>query len=126
MRKGTIRVLGLFVALTFVAVACGGGGDDGEDAAGPDDGETTEETTPERATEVDRSSRFSKLESFCEPAEEEPEEAPTASDDGITEDEVTVAHVRVTLEDLADIGFAVDIGNVADQAETFVKILNER
>lgn len=125
MRKGTIRVLGLFLALTMLAAACGGGDDD-EDATGPDENGTTETTAEERPTEVDRSSRFAGLDSFCEPAEEEPEEAPTASDDGITEDEVVVAHVRVTLEDLAGIGFAVDLGSPADQAETFVRIINER
>ena len=78
------------------------------------------------ALEVDRTSRFSKLDTFCEPATEEPAEAPEATDPGITEDSISITHIRVTLEDLEDLGFAIPIGDPADQAEKFVGIINDR
>ena len=76
--------------------------------------------------EVDRTSRFAKLDSFCEPADEEPAEAPEATDEGITEDSISITHIRVTLEDLEGLGFAIPIGDPADQAEKFVGIINDR
>jgi hypothetical protein len=121
-----------FLAALLVVTACSSGDDDDDASAnGASDDTTTETTggTPSgeiTALEVDRSSRFAGLDSFCEPAAEEPEEAPEATDDGITEDAISVTHIRVTLEDLEEIGFAIPIGDPADQAERFVGIINDR
>ena len=51
---------------------------------------------------------------------------PKAIDDGITADAVKISHIRVELEQLKGLGFAIDIGDANDQAETFVKIINDR
>jgi hypothetical protein len=130
MRWGGRRVAAALAAAVLVAAGCGGGDDD----------DTADATTTSRATgdggpsgggpaepvEVDRTSRFSQLGTFCEPADEAPEEAPEATDVGITEESVSITHVRVTLEDLEGIGFAIPIGDPRDQAERFVGIVNER
>jgi hypothetical protein len=78
------------------------------------------------ALEVDRTSRFAPIDSFCEPATEEPAEAPEATDDGITEDSISITQIRVTLEDLEPLGFAIPLGDQVDQAEKFVGIINDR
>lgn len=108
----------------LVAAACGGSDDD-DDAGGDNGGSEQPAEGEEVSTEIDRSGRFAGLDSFCEPFEGEPEEEPEATEDGITEDSIVLSHIRVKLEDLEGIGFAVDIGDPADQAETFVKVVNE-
>ena len=82
--------------------------------------------TTSRVSRSIAASRFAQADTFCEPATEEPAEAPEATDDGITEDSISITHIRVTLEDLEAIGFAIPIGDPADQAETFVDIINDR
>ncbi len=134
MRAGTgsgstVRRLALGLALVVGFAACSRGGDDGDGASGADRDTDTSTTAPAgdvTELEIDRTGRFSKLESFCEPASEEPAEAPEATDDGITEDSISITHLRVTLEDLEDLGFAIPIGDPADQAERFVEIINDR
>ena len=82
----------------LIAAACGGSDDDDAGGGGGDDGGSEQPAeTEEASTEIDRSGRFSGLDSFCEPAEEEPEEEPEATDDGITEDSVVLSHIRVKL-----------------------------
>jgi len=122
--------------MALLAAGCGGGDDDDatEDTEAPagDDGATDttapREEVPEDLAnlEIDRSQRFAPLDTFCKPSDEEPEEAPEATDEGITEDSIAISHIRVTLEDLEGIGFAIPIGEPADQVETFVNIVNER
>ena len=133
------RLWRLFVVLlvgALVAVGCGGGDDDDSTAEddteqpAPDNGDNSDNADDEPASpdelEIDRTGRFSKLESFCEPTDEEPEEAPEAVDDGITATEIHVAHIRMKLEQVAPLGFALDIGDVNDVAQTFVKLVNDR
>jgi hypothetical protein len=119
----------LCVTLVIVLAACSSGDDDGGGAPGDDDGTGTTAALPEgdiTELEVDRTSRFAKLDTFCEPASEEPDEAPEATEDGITADSISITHIRVTLEDLEGLGFAIPIGDPADQAERFVDIINDR
>jgi hypothetical protein len=131
MRRNFVRVATALLVSALIATGCGGGDDD-DDTTGPDDTEAPSDTTgggqegelPE--IEVDRSSRFARADTFCEPATEEETETPEATDDGITADSVAITHIRVTLEDLEDLGFAIPIGNPADQAEKFVGIINDR
>lgn len=114
------RLLALVMSAVLVAAACGGG--DG----GEPDAERERPSSEDLPTEVDRDSRFAGTETFCEPAEEEAEEAPEDVDTGITAEEVVVSHVRVTLEDLAGLGFAVPVGDTADQVERYAELINER
>ncbi len=126
--RSCVRWLALSVAVVVGLAACSSGdGDDG--ASGDNRGTGTTGGAPAGEVtelEIDRTSRFTKLETFCEPASEEPAEAPEATDDGITEDSISITHIRVTLEDLEDLGFAIPIGDPADQAEKFVEIINDR
>ncbi len=109
----------LVLAFALVAAACSssdsGGGD--EDASG--------DATATSAPAPVEDSRFTGTDGFCATADEEPAEAPTASDDGITADSITLTHVRLQLEDLEDIGFAVDLGDQNDYAQTFVDVIND-
>ncbi len=66
---------------------------------------------------------FSSLDEFCQ--EHPAAEGRTASMDGITEDTIEVGHLRSTLEELAAIGFGVEVGDVAEQFEFLVNALNE-
>jgi hypothetical protein len=112
----------------LLVVACGGGDDD--DSAASDDTGGSEQTSAPSGDiehlEVDRTSRFSKLDTFCEPATEQPTEQPKATGPGITADSVSITHIRVTLEDLQDLGFAIPIGDPADQVQKFVGLINDR
>jgi hypothetical protein len=117
--------IGTLAAVALLAAGCGS--DDNNTASDTDS--TTAPTTapPDPSTlEVDRSGRFASLETFCTPPDGPPEEAPTATDDGIAADTVSITHIRVTLEDLEGLGFAIPIGDPADQAERFVGIVNDR
>jgi hypothetical protein len=75
---------------------------------------------------MDRTGRFAGLQSFCEPAKNNPIEHPKRIDDGITADAVKITHIRVELEQLKGLGFAIDIGDANDEAQTFVNIINDR
>ena len=124
-----VRPLAGGLPLVLVAAACGGGDDD--DSASIRHDASTDKTggTPSgdlTTLEVDRTSRFPGLDSFCEPTTEKPEETPKATDDGITADSISVTQIRVTLEDLEALGFAIPIGDPADQAERFVGLINDR
>jgi len=134
MGRNFVRIASVLIVSAVLGAACGGGDDD-DDATDPDTTEATTDDTGDTAgestgeipeLEVDRTGRFAGLESYCEPATEEPAEVPEATDDGITADAVSITHIRVTLEDLEGLGFAIPIGDPADQAEKFVGIINER
>ncbi len=107
----------LILAFALIVAACGDDSGSGEDA--------TEDTAASDAPAPVEDSRFTGTDAFCAPAEGEPAEAPTASDDGITADEITLTHIRLQLEDLEEIGFAVDLGDQNAYAATFIEILNE-
>jgi ABC-type branched-subunit amino acid transport system substrate-binding protein len=126
MRAGTKHVLALLLTAVLIAAACGGSDGGSEDDAGADTSPPTSGQSSDAPLTIDRSGRFSKEDTFCGPAAAKDKEAPKATDPGITADEIVITHLRVTLEQLAGIGFAVDIGDTADQSETFVKIINER
>ena len=78
------------------------------------------------ALEVDRSGRFAGSTRSASPRPRSRRRRPKATDEGITEDSISVTHIRVTLEDLEALGFAIPIGDPADQAEKFVGIINDR
>ena len=127
--RSSVRWLAVCVTLIIGLAACSSGDDDGGSASGEDESTDTTSGVPEgdiTELEVDRTSRFAKIDSFCEAADEEPTEEPEATDEGITKDSISITHIRVTLEDLEDLGFAIPIGDPADQAEKFVGIINDR
>jgi hypothetical protein len=124
MSRRFVRVAAALAVVTFVGAACSSD-DNGESAPTETSAPTTTPSDPTEL-EVDRSSRFAKADTFCEPAPADEEPAPEATDEGITEDSISITHIRVTLEDLEGIGFAIPLGDQADQAEKFVEIINER
>jgi hypothetical protein len=124
MSRSFVRIAAALAALTFVGAACSSGDDEGSPS--PTTSATTTPSSDPTTLEVDRSSRFAKADTFCEPAPADENPTPEATDDGITEDSISITHIRVTLEDLEGIGFAIPLGDQADQAERFVNIINER
>ena len=90
--------------MVLATVALLGAACSSDDSSGGDDagGDTTASSAPAPVED----SRFTGTEAFCAPADGEPAEAPTASDDGITADSISLAQVRLMLEDLEEIGFA--------------------
>ena len=72
----------------------------------------------------DRSHPFQPLDAFCT-ATPDPDSPPQATDAGITEDSITIVHLRTKLEELEGIGFAVPVGDPKDMFEAFTKAINE-
>ena len=72
----------------------------------------------------DRSHPFQSLDAFCT-ATPDPDSPPQATDAGITEDSITIVHLRTKLEELEGIGFAIPVGDPKDMFETFTKVINE-
>ncbi len=72
----------------------------------------------------DRSHPFQSLDAYCT-ATPDPDSPPQATDVGITEDSITVVHIRTKLEELESIGFAVPVGDPKDMFETFTNVINE-
>ena len=72
----------------------------------------------------DRSHPFQPLDAFCT-ATPDPDSPPQATDAGITEDSITIVHLRTKLEELEGIGFAVPVGDPIDMFEAFTKAINE-
>ncbi len=117
------RIAGALLAVALLATGCSSS----DDEASPSDNTATSTSTPANdGTNVDRTSRFAKADTFCEPSTDEPAEAPTATDDGITADAISITHIRVTLEDLEALDFAIPIGDPVDQAKKFVGLVNGR
>jgi hypothetical protein len=110
------------IAGASLLASCTSDDGDGDDGAA-ESGE--QGAAAEQPTEVDRSSRFAKEDTFCEPGED-PEEAPEDVGAGISADAINISHIRVTLEDLAGLGFAVDVGDQNDITRTYVDLINER
>jgi hypothetical protein len=128
--RPSVRWLAAGITLVLFAAACSSGDDDDSSSSktSASAGSKTSNTVGGDVTalEVDRTSRFSKLDTFCEPTTEKPAETPKATDKGITANSIAITHIRVTLEDLQDLGFAIPIGDPADQVKRFVGLINNR
>jgi Fe2+ transport system protein FeoA len=125
MSRTSLRVAGVLLVAVLVSAGCSSS----DDEAGPSDNTSSSTSvgpSGNDGTTVDRSSRFAKADTFCEPATDESGDKPTATDDGITADSIAITHIRVTLEDLAGLGFAIPIGDPVDQAKRFVGLVNDR
>ena len=120
-RKAGFLLVAVIAGASLVA-SCTSGDDDDEGGAS-DGGE--QGAAAEQPTEVDRSSRFAQEDTFCEPGDP-PAEAPEDVGPGITADAINITHIRETLEDLAGLGFAVDVGDQNDIVRTYVDLINER
>ncbi len=72
----------------------------------------------------DRSHPFQPLDTYCV-AQPDPDSPPQATDVGITEDSITIVHIRTKLEELESIGFAVPVGDPTDMYEAFTAAINE-
>ncbi|WP_419925816.1 hypothetical protein [Candidatus Poriferisocius sp.] len=72
----------------------------------------------------DRAHPFQPLDVFCT-ATPDPDSPPQATDAGITEDSITIVHLRTKLEELEGIGFAVPVGDPKDMFEAFTKAIND-
>jgi hypothetical protein len=138
--------LGALVAAALLVTACGGD-DDGTGATTPPpvtDGEGAEPTTPpdepEEQTTVpddtdppddapdesgDGVSAFTGTDRFCTAVDDYDASANTASEEGVTADTITFVHVRSKLEELANIGFGVDVGDVTAVWQAFVDEIND-
>ncbi len=77
----------------------------------------------EYQNQFDRCHPFQSLDSFCV-AHEAPDVARVATDPGITENSISVVHIRTKLEELASIGFATDVGDPAGMFNTFAWYVN--
>ena len=121
-------------------------GDDGDQAtaapddSGDDDGDQAT-TAPDEPVDIgfdeprgdlfiefhktfDRSHPFQPLDVYCT-ATPDPDSPPQATDAGITEDSITIVHLRTKLEELEGIGFAIPVGDPKDMYEAFTKAINE-
>ena len=77
----------------------------------------------EHQDKMDRCHPFQSLDAFCL-SQDTPDVPLEATDRGITEDSISFVHLRTTLEDLASLGFATDVGNPTKMFETFVWYVN--
>ncbi len=66
---------------------------------------------------------FTRHDTFCLPHEPAADRVDT--DNGITADSIKVGHIRSRLEDLADLGFAVPVGDPKEIFEVFIDYINE-
>ena len=127
MSRRLVRIATTLVALALLGAGCGGDSDE----ASPTDHERGCDLDDPRPDEAARGGSHESLRDGRHvlrgrrPSDVD-EEAPRATDDGITADAISVTHIRVTLEDLEGIGFAIPIGDPADQAEKFVGLINDR
>ena len=67
---------------------------------------------------------FAQLDAFCHTHDPAPDRV--ATDPGIEADSISLVHLRSKLEDFADMGFAVPVGNVAEMFDTFTAVVNEQ
>ncbi len=72
---------------------------------------------------IDRSHPFNGLDSFCSPHDEAVDRQ--ATDRGITADTIEIHHIRQELENLVDIGFALDVGDPDEMFRFLVREINE-
>ena len=112
------RIAGTLLAVVLLATGC-----KGSDKATPSD-DTKTSTTKQSGPAV--ASRFTSTSTFCEPATEQPAEAPKATDDGITADSISITHIRVTLEDLEVARLRDPDRRPRRPGEKFVGLINDR
>lgn len=117
MRQVRFRAHGLVLCCLIVAGGCSGV------VERTDDGAAGSTSGPGVAESVD--SRFTGTETFCTPPADDVTVQPEDVEPGVTADAVVLTNVRLKLEDLVDVGFAEDVGDTADQVETFVRVVNE-
>ena len=67
---------------------------------------------------------FMQIDAFCEA--HDPAPGRVATDRGIGADSISLVHLRQKLEDLAGIGFGVDVGDTTEMFETFAAVVNEQ
>ena len=77
----------------------------------------------EHQDKMDRCHPFQSLDAFCL-TQDAPGVPLEATDRGITEDSISFVHLRTTLEDLASLGFATDVGDPTKMFETFAWYVN--
>jgi len=77
----------------------------------------------EYQNEFDRCHPFQPLDTFCT-THATADVAREATGPGITEDSITIVHIRSQLEDLASIGFATDVGDPTKMFNTFAWFVN--
>lgn len=140
MRSRTMRITALAVGAAMFAAACSSDTTSGAtDATSSTEGPTTTagETTPTTAEPTTASSeplevvestgsRFTGVDTFCTPPPEGTEFDPQDVGPGMTSEEVVLTNVRLKTEDLEPLGFAFDVGDPTDQAEVFVRVINEQ
>ena len=73
--------------------------------------------------EFKRCHPFQSLDEFCT-KHDAPSEALQATDKGITEDKISLVHIRSKLEQFADFGFFTDVGDPARMFDTFAWYVN--
>ncbi len=147
MSSRTRQFVILIVALALLAAACGTDNGEGtqpspEDPSTPDEPTTPEEPSGETDPPPDEGdppeengsgngempfeSRFTGTDAFCTAPADGIEYSPEDVGPGMTAEEVVITNVRLMTEDLEPIGFAFDNGDPTDQAETFVRVINEQ
>lgn len=99
----------------------GGGDDGGGEAAAYDDPRGG--IFSDFQAGFDRSHPFQSLDAFCLPHDEAADRVET--DPGITADAIEIHHIRQQLENLIDIGFGVEVGDVTAMFEAFVAEIND-
>lgn len=77
----------------------------------------------EHQDKMDRCHPFQSLDAFCL-SQDTPDVPLEATDRGITESSISFVHIRTTLEDLAEMGFATDVGDPTKMFETFAWYVN--
>ena len=152
LRSSVGRRFAVLLAFGLLAAACSGestddASDDTADVAtdrrtgGTDSGETDTGGTDtgtgggeryedprggvfaEFQTGFDRSHPFGGLDAFCTPHDEAAD--PQATEPGITADAIEIHQIRQQLENLVDIGFGIDVGDVTLMFDTFTEVINE-
>ena len=74
---------------------------------------------------LDRTSRFSGLDSFCRMGSADPIDAPTAVEAGITAESIVIAQIDTRLNELVKVGFGVPVGDPGAMVAAFVDVVNE-
>ncbi len=155
LRSPLVRRIAVLVALVLLAASCSGessddaSGDTEDVAAGTDTGGTDTGGTDTGGTDTggtdtgggevyedprggvfadfqtgfDRSHPFGGLDTFCSPHDEAADREET--EPGITADTIEIHQIRQQLENLIDIGFGIDVGDVNLMFDTFTDVINE-
>lgn len=147
IHRAWVMLTAVLAGFALVAAACGSDDDDATPepeattttqmatttTAAPEMGDDSECDIPpyqdprggifqEYQNQIDRCHPFQPLDAFCVP--HDVPEGRVATDPSITADSITLVHLRTTLEDLAEIGFAVPVGDTTKMYETFTWYVN--